>query len=250
MSRLLIKNLTVSVNQKTILHDINLEQNSGSLDVIMGANGTGKSTLCAVLAGKPGYEVTEGSIEFEGTDLLSLSPEERAHAGVFLSFQNPIEIPGVSNLYFLKTALNEILKSRGEPELDSVEFLNQVKQHVKLVGLDQSFLYRPLNEGFSGGEKKRNEILQMMILKPKLAILDETDSGLDIDALKLFADRLNQIRDTNRSFLVITHYRRLLDYIKPDKIHVLNRGTITHSGDMRLVEAIEKNGYEGLDAIS
>lgn len=246
MTILTIKNLQAAVDGKPILKGINLALEAGEVHAIMGPNGSGKSTLANVLAGQPGYAVTAGTVHYNEADLLALAPDERAHAGLFLSFQYPVEIPGISTIYFLKTALNAIRKARGEVELDAVDFLDYVKERLQLVGLDQSFLYRSLNEGFSGGEKKRNEILQMAVLEPKLAILDETDSGLDIDSLKVIAEGINQLRSPERTLLIITHYQRLLDYIKPDKVHVLHQGTIVRSGDASLASELEQQGYEGL----
>lgn len=241
-----IQNLHVLVDQKPILKGVHLKLQAGEVHAIMGPNGSGKSTLANVLAGHPGYVITAGTVHYEGQDLLALSPEQRAHAGLFLSFQYPVEIPGVSTSYFLKSALNASRKARGEPELDAIDFLSGIKAQLKQVGLDQDFLYRPVNEGFSGGEKKRNEILQMAVLEPKLAILDETDSGLDIDSLKIVAQGINQLRTPNRTMLIITHYQRLLNYIKPDKVHILSQGTIVRSGDASLASDLERHGYEGL----
>lgn len=243
---LVIKNLQASVDHNQILKGINITAAPGKVHAIMGPNGSGKSTLAHVLAGQPGYEVTAGSIHHQGEDLLALSPEERAQKGLFVSFQYPVEIPGVSTIYFLKTALNAVRKARGESELDAVDFLSYAKERLPLVGLHESFLYRALNEGFSGGEKKRNEILQLALLEPNLAILDETDSGLDIDALQTVAKAINQLRTPNRIFLIITHYQRLLEYVKPDYVHILQQGTIVRSGDASLAIALEKHGYEGL----
>lgn len=246
MTLLTINNLHVSVNDKPILKGINLALEAGAVHAIMGPNGSGKSTLANVLAGQSGYTVTEGTIQYEGQDLLSLAPDERAHAGVFLSFQYPVEIPGVSTIYFLKNALNAVRKARGEPALDAVDFLAYVKERLPLVGLDPSFLYRAINEGFSGGEKKRNEILQMAVLEPKLAILDETDSGLDIDSLKTIAQGMNQLRSPERTMLVITHYQRLLNYVQPDQVHILHQGVIAKSGDARLASELEQKGYDAV----
>jgi Fe-S cluster assembly ATP-binding protein len=209
----------------------------------MGPNGSGKSTFAHVLSGREGYEVTDGSVTFEGQDLLELEPEERAHRGLFLAFQYPVELPGVNNTYFLKAALNSIRKSRGEPELDAISFLRLMKERLKVLHLDDSLLKRPVNFGFSGGEKKRNEIFQMALLEPKLAILDETDSGLDIDALRIVADGVNALRSPERSMIVVTHYQRLLDYIQPDYVHVLARGRIIRSGGKELALELEERGY-------
>src|SRR5580704_8836377 len=229
-----IKNLHAGVENKQILKGINLTINAGEVHAIMGPNGSGKSTLAAILAGRDGYDITEGQALYLGKDLLELDPEERARVVVFLAFQYPVEIPGVNSTYFLKAALNEIRKHKGLPELDAMEFLAFVKQKVKLLELPEDLLKRPVNEGFSGGEKKRNEIFQMAVLEPKLAILDETDSGLDIDALKIVAAGVNAMRDAQRAFLVITHYQRLLDYIVPDFVHVLAEGRIVKSGGKEL----------------
>jgi len=214
----------------------------------MGPNGSGKSTLGYALAGRDGYDVTEGSIEFDGKDLQDLEPEERAAAGLFLAFQYPVEIPGVNNAYFLRSALNAQRRARGEEEQDSMGFLKDVRESLKALKMDEGLLKRAVNEGFSGGEKKRNEIVQMAVLKPKLAILDETDSGLDIDALKLVAEGINRLRDENRSFVVITHYQRLLDYLKPDHVHVLSKGRIVESGGEELAHRLEDEGYAFLEA--
>ncbi|MGI9212193.1 MAG: Fe-S cluster assembly ATPase SufC [Methylococcaceae bacterium] len=238
-----IKNIHVRVDDKPILNGISLEVNPGEVHAIMGPNGSGKSTLANILAGRPGYEVTQGSITYQGQDLLTMKPEERARAGVFLAFQYPVEIPGVSNIYLLKAALNALRKSRGQPEVDAMDFLTLVKSRIKSVNLDEAFLYRGINEGFSGGEKKRNEILQMAILEPLLCILDETDSGLDIDALKRVADGVNALRSPERSFVLVTHYQRLLDYIKPDRVHVLAGGRIVRSGGPGLALELEAEGY-------
>src|SRR5689334_9213265 len=221
-----IKNLQARVEDKEILKGVDLTIQAGEVHAIMGPNGSGKSTLAHVLAGREGYEVTGGQVLFEGKDLLTLSPEDRARAGIFLAFQYPVEIPGVNNTYFLKAALNAIRKSKGEEELDAMDFLELVKAKLKPLKMDESMLQRAVNEGFSGGEKKKNEVLQMAVLEPKLAILDETDSGLDIDALKVVADGVNALRSKDRSFLLVTHYQRLLDYIVPDHIHVLADGRI------------------------
>jgi Fe-S cluster assembly ATP-binding protein len=239
-----IKNLHASINGREILKGINLKVNAGEVHAIMGPNGSGKSTLAQILAGHPSYQVTDGSVIFEGQDLLELEPEKRAHAGVFLAFQYPVEIPGVSNSYFLKAGLNEIRKSRGLEELDSMQFLKLLKEKMKVVEMDQSFINRPVNEGFSGGEKKRNEILQMAVLEPKLAILDETDSGLDIDALKIVAHGVNKLKSPATATIVVTHYQRLLNYIVPDVVHVLVNGRIVKSGGKELAMELEANGYD------
>lgn len=241
-----IENLHVEVEGKPILRGLDLELPPGQVHAIMGPNGSGKSTLAHVIAGKPGYTVTQGRVTFHGKDLLALEPEERAGEGVFLAFQYPVEIPGVNNVYMLRAALNGIRKYRGEPEIDAVQFLNLVKAKTKLVGLKESLLNRPVNQGFSGGEKKRNEVFQMSVLEPRLAVLDETDSGLDIDALRTVADGVNQLRDGSRSFLVVTHYQRLLDYIVPDVVHVLVRGQIVKSGPRELALELERRGYDWL----
>ena len=225
-----VTNLDVAVNGGMILNELNLEVQAGEVHAIMGPNGSGKSTFANVLAGHPGYEVTAGSVIYEGQDLLQMDPEERARQGVFLAFQYPVEIPGVSNVYLLKAAVNEIRKHRGESELDAVKFLKLVREKLKLVDMKEEFLHRAVNEGFSGGEKKRNEIFQMAMLEPKLAILDETDSGLDIDALKVVAQGVNELRDASRSIVMVTHYQRLLDYIVPDYVHVLAGGRVVKSG--------------------
>jgi Fe-S cluster assembly ATP-binding protein len=238
-----IENLHVRVAGREILKGLSLEVKPGEVHAIMGPNGAGKSTLGNVLAGRGGYEVTEGSVTYDGTDLLRLEPEARAAAGVFLAFQYPVEIPGVNNTYFLRAALNAQRKARGEPELDSREFLGVVREKLKVMQLSPELLNRAVNEGFSGGEKKRNEIFQMAVLEPKLAILDETDSGLDIDALKQVAEGVNALRDPNRAFLVITHYQRLLDYIVPDFVHVLADGRIVESGGAQLAQELEAHGY-------
>ncbi len=238
-----IKNLHVRVAGNEILKGLTLEIKAGEVHAIMGPNGAGKSTLGNVLAGREGYEVTEGSVTFEGKDLLTMEPEERAAAGVFLAFQYPVEIPGVNNTYFLRAAYNAQRHARGEPELDSMEFLKLVREKLKVMQLSPDLLNRAVNEGFSGGEKKRNEIFQMALLEPKLAILDETDSGLDIDALKQVAEGVNSQRSPERGFLLITHYQRLLDYIEPDFVHVLADGRIVESGDKSLAHKLEEHGY-------
>lgn len=241
-----IRNLHVKVEGLEILCGVNLDVKVGEVHAIMGPNGSGKSTLAQVLAGHKTYDVT-GSVIYEGKDLLAFLPEERAIAGVFLAFQYPVEIPGVGNLYFLRTALNAVLKQRGLEELDAMDFLKVAKEKMKLVEMDQSFMSRSVNADFSGGEKKRNEILQMAVLEPKLAILDETDSGLDIDALRIVANVVNALRNKERSMLIITHYQRLLDYIVPDYVHVMMNGRIIKSGDKNLALELEKNGYAGFE---
>jgi Fe-S cluster assembly ATP-binding protein len=242
-----ITNLRASIGDKEILRSLDLELHAGEVQAIMGPNGSGKSTLAHVLAGREDYEVS-GSVTFEGRDLLAMSPEERAAAGVFLAFQHPMEIPGVGNLYFMRTALNSVRRTRGLDEIDAMDFLSLAQEKMKLMEMDRSFMSRSVNEGFSGGEKKRNEILQMAILEPKLAILDETDSGLDIDALRVVANGVNALRSPDRAMLVITHHQRLLDYIVPDRIHVMTEGRIVRSGDKDLAVALERYGYIGLEA--
>jgi len=239
-----IENLHASVAGKDILKGLSLDVKAGEVHAIMGPNGAGKSTLGNILAGREGYEVTAGTVEFDGKPLLELEPEARAAAGVFLAFQYPVEIPGVNNTYFLRAALNAQRKARGEPELDSMQFLKKVREKLAVLHLKDELLHRGVNEGFSGGEKKRNEIFQMALLEPKLAILDETDSGLDIDALKAVADGVNAQRDPARAFLVITHYQRLLDYIQPDVVHVLADGRIVESGGPELALQLEQHGYD------
>jgi Fe-S cluster assembly ATP-binding protein len=242
-----IKNLHASVDGNEILRGIDLNIGAGEVHAIMGPNGSGKSTLARVLAGHGDYEVTAGEVVFEGKDLLDMEPEERAREGVFMAFQYPVEIPGVSNTYFLKAALNAVRKHRGLPEMDALEFLQLVRQRMKLVQMDESLLNRPVNEGFSGGEKKRNEIFHMAVLEPRLAVLDETDSGLDIDALRIVADGVNTLRQADRSFLLITHYQRLLNYIVPDHVHVLVDGRIVRSGGKELALELEEKGYAFLE---
>jgi Fe-S cluster assembly ATP-binding protein len=242
-----IKGLKARVGGNEILKGLDLTVNAGEVHAVMGPNGSGKSTLAHVLAGRPGYEVTGGSVTYKGRDLLAMSPEERAREGVFLAFQYPVEIPGVSNVYFLKAALNALRKHRGEPELDAMDFLALVKEKAKVVDIDESLVKRPVNEGFSGGEKKRNEIFQMAILDPLLAILDETDSGLDIDALRVVASGVNQLRSPERAMIVVTHYQRLLNFIVPDRVHVLMDGRIARSGDKELALELEAKGYEWLE---
>jgi Fe-S cluster assembly ATP-binding protein len=239
-----IKNLHAGVEGKQILKGVSLVINPGEVHAVMGPNGSGKSTLAAVLAGRDGYNVTAGEVIYDGKDLLDLAPDERARAGVFLAFQYPVEIPGVNSTYFLKAALNEIRKSKGESELDAIEFLSFVKDKIKLLELNQDLLKRSVNEGFSGGEKKRNEIFQMAVLEPKLAILDETDSGLDIDALKIVSSGVNKLHRKDSAQLVITHYQRLLNYIVPDFVHVMADGCIVKSGDKDLALELESKGYD------
>jgi Fe-S cluster assembly ATP-binding protein len=240
---LTIKNLHAAVDGKEILKGLDLEVKAGEVHAIMGPNGSGKSTLAHVLSGRDGYEVTEGSVRLEDQDLTALSPEERAHLGVFLAMQYPVELPGVNNSVFLRTALNAIRKARGEAELDAVAFLRLMREKLELVNLREDLLKRAVNTGFSGGEKKRNEIFQMALLEPRLAILDETDSGLDIDALRIVADGVNALRSPDRAMIVVTHYQRLLDYIEPDFVHVLAGGRIVRSGDKSLALELEEKGY-------
>ncbi len=242
-----IRNLHARAGDRDILRGLDLSVGKGEVHAIMGPNGSGKSTLAHVLAGRPGYEVTEGSVLYEGRDLLALSPEDRARNGIFLAFQYPVEIPGVSNVYFLKAALNALRKHRGEGELDAIEFLGLVKEKARLVEMDEELVKRPVNEGFSGGEKKRNEIFQMAILEPKLAVLDETDSGLDIDALRIVAAGVNRLRDPERAMVVVTHYQRLLDHIVPDFVHVLVDGRIVRSGGKEMALELEEKGYSWLE---
>jgi Fe-S cluster assembly ATP-binding protein len=240
---LVINDLHAKVGTRTVLTGLNLQVKAGEVHAIMGPNGSGKSTLAHVLSGRDGYEVTGGDILFNGQSLLTLSPEQRAQAGVFLAFQYPVELPGVNNTYFLKAAFNAIRKARGENELDAVSFLRLLREKLNILHLDDSLLKRPVNVGFSGGEKKRNEIFQMALLEPTLAILDETDSGLDIDALRIVADGVNALRSAQRSMLVVTHYQRLLNYIQPDYVHVLARGRIIRSGTRELALELEEKGY-------
>lgn len=241
-----VKGLTAAVDGKTILNGLDLTVRAGEIHAIMGPNGSGKSTLCQVLAGRDGYEVTAGSVRYLGQDLLEMAPEIRAREGLLLSFQYPVEIPGVKNVYLLKPAYNAMRKHRGEPEADAFEFMALVREKMRLMKMDESFLHRSVNSGFSGGEKKRNEILQMLVLEPKLALLDEIDSGLDIDALKIVADGINRLRDPNRAIVMVTHYQRLLDYVEPDVIHVLYQGRIIRSGDKTLAHELEAKGYQWL----
>jgi Fe-S cluster assembly ATP-binding protein len=239
-----IENLHVTVDGKEILKGLTLDVGAGEVHAIMGPNGSGKSTLAYALAGRPGYEITAGKVTFGERDLMALAPEERAREGVFLGFQYPVEIPGVNNVYLLKAALNAARKHRGLPEVDAFEFLGLVREKMKVMHIDEAFLSRGVNEGFSGGEKKRNEVLQMLMLEPRLAILDETDSGLDIDALKVVANGVNTLRSPERSIVLVTHYQRLLDYIVPDYVHVLVRGRIARSGDKSLALELEARGYD------
>jgi Fe-S cluster assembly ATP-binding protein len=241
-----IKNLHAAVEGQEILRGINLTVNAGEIHAIMGPNGSGKSTLAQVLAGHPAYEVTEGSVKFDGQDLLDMAPEERACAGLFLAFQYPVAIRGITNAYFLRSAVNAVRKQRGDEEMDVLDFVEVLEQKLEVIGWDDSLMNRPVNDGFSGGEKKRNEILQMAILEPKLAILDETDSGLDIDALKIVADAVNKLRKPDNATVVVTHYQRLLDYIVPDRVHVLAGGRIVKSGDKELALELEERGYDWL----
>ena len=239
-----IENLSARVGGKTVLQGLSLTLAAGEVHAIMGPNGSGKSTLSYVLAGRPGYEILSGSVAFQGKDLLAMAPEERARAGMFLGFQYPVEIPGVNNVYLLKAAVNAKRKAEGKPEVDAYEFLQMVRGKMKVMQMDESFLSRGVNEGFSGGEKKRNEILQMLVLEPTLAVLDETDSGLDIDALKVVARGVNSLRSAERGVLLITHYQRLLDHIVPDHVHVLARGKIARSGGKDLAHELEQRGYD------
>ncbi len=242
-----IENLKVRVEGKEILNGVNLEVKPGEVHAIMGPNGSGKSTLAHILAGRGDYEVVEGKATWHGQDLLEMEPEERAYAGLFLAFQYPVEIPGVNNVYLLKAALNAIRENRGEEPIDSADFLALVKEKMKLMGMDEAFIRRSVNEGFSGGEKKRNEIFQMLVLEPTLAVLDETDSGLDIDALKIVAQGINKLRSDDRAFVMVTHYQRLLDYVEPDFVHVLSGGRIAKSGDKNLAVELEKHGYDWIE---
>ena len=242
-----IQNLHARVEEKEILRGLNLTVHPGEVHAIMGPNGSGKSTLANVLAGREDYEVTDGSISLEGEDLLEMEPEDRAHAGVFLAFQYPVEIPGVSNVYFLRSALNAIRKARGEEELDSLSFMKYIREKIKLLGLKDELLNRSVNEGFSGGEKKRNEIFQMAVLEPKLCVLDETDSGLDIDALQTVANGVNALRSPDRAFIVVTHYQRLLNYIVPDYVHVMVEGRLVKSGGRELALELEEKGYQWIE---
>ena len=242
-----IENLKVKVEGKEILNGVNLEVKPGEVHAIMGPNGSGKSTLAHILAGRGDYEVVEGKATWHGQDLLEMEPEERAYAGLFLAFQYPVEIPGVNNVYLLKAALNAIRENRGEEPIDSADFLALVKEKMKLMGMDEAFIRRSVNEGFSGGEKKRNEIFQMLVLEPTLAVLDETDSGLDIDALKIVAQGINKLRSDDRAFVMVTHYQRLLDYVEPDFVHVLSGGRIAKSGDKNLAVELEKHGYDWIE---
>jgi Fe-S cluster assembly ATP-binding protein len=248
MSLVEIKNLHASVNSNEILKGINLTVNAGEVHSIMGPNGSGKSTLAGVLARRESYTVTQGSITFNGKDLLQMKPEDAACEGLFLAFQYPVEIPGISNAYFLRAALNAIRKSRGQEELDAMDFLPLLREKMRLLEMDEKFLNRPVNEGFSGGEKKRNEIVQMAVLEPKLCVLDETDSGLDIDALKIVAKGVNAMRNKDRAMIVVTHYQRLLDYIVPDYVHVLVNGKIVKSGGPELALELEEKGYSWTEA--
>jgi len=247
MAMLQIKNLQARVDEKEILRGINLQVNKGEIHAIMGPNGSGKSTLAQVLAGRDVYAVTGGEVTYEGKDLLAMQPEDRAREGVFLAFQYPVEIPGVSNMYFLRASLNAIRKHRGLDELDAMDFLNLVKEKMARLGIEQNLMNRPVNEGFSGGEKKRNETFQMAVLEPRLAILDETDSGLDIDALKIVAAGVNALRSPDRSIILVTHYQRLLGYIVPDYVHVLYNGRIVKSGGKELALWLEEHGYGWLE---
>ena len=254
---LMIHNLTVQLTQehdnkqtkRTLLHDLNLTVNPGEIHAVMGPNGSGKSTLGNILAGHEGYDITQGSVDFLGQNLLTLLPEERAVAGLFLGFQHPVVIPGLNNMYFLKAALNSLRKQRGEDELDAMDFLTLVRGKLALAGLEEDFLYRSLNDGFSGGEKKRNEILQMLVLEPKLTILDEIDSGLDIDSLQTVSAAINAMRNDTRSIILVTHYQRLLHYVVPDFVHVLMNGRIVKSGDKSLAFLLEEKGYGWLENV-
>ncbi len=241
-----IKNLHARVEDAEILRGIDLTVNAGEVHAVMGPNGSGKSTLAQVLAGHPAYEVTEGQVTYDGKDLLDMEPEERAHAGVFMAFQYPVEVRGITNAYFLRSAVNAIRKSKGEEELDPVDFIELLEKKLAAIGWDDSLMNRPVNDGFSGGEKKRNEILQLAVLEPRLAILDETDSGLDIDALKTVAAAVNKLRRPDNATVIVTHYQRLLDYITPDRVHVLSNGRIVKSGDKSLALELEAKGYDWL----
>ncbi|HKZ63285.1 MAG TPA: Fe-S cluster assembly ATPase SufC [Thermoplasmata archaeon] len=242
-----IRDLRAKVGEKEILKGVSLTVNAGEVHAIMGPNGSGKSTLANVIAGRPTYEPTGGQVLYDGKDLLAMKPENRAREGVFLAFQYPVEIPGVGNAYFLKSALNAIRRYRSEPELDAMDFMDLVNDRMKLLGFDEAFLSRSLNDGFSGGEKKRNEIFQMAVLEPRLAVLDETDSGLDIDALKVVANGVNSMRNQDRAIIVVTHYQRILNYIVPDRVHVLLDGRIVKSGGEELAHELEKHGYAGIE---
>jgi Fe-S cluster assembly ATP-binding protein len=248
MSMLVVRNLHARVGGREILRGIDLSIDAGEVHAIMGPNGSGKSTLARVLAGHPEYEVTDGEVLFEGQDLLSMDPETRARAGLFMAFQYPVEIPGVNNAYFLKAALNALRNNRGEEELDAIDFMALVRERMKRLDMDETLLGRPVNEGFSGGEKKRNEIFQMAVLEPRLGILDETESGLDIDALKIVAEGVNTMRSPDRAFLLVTHYQRLLNYVVPDVVHVLTDGRIVRSGGKELALELEEKGYGWLEA--
>jgi Fe-S cluster assembly ATP-binding protein len=241
-----VEDLAVSVGGAAVLQGVSLTVRAGEVHAIMGPNGSGKSTLAHVLAGRPGYEVTRGRVRFDGTDLLAMPPEERARAGLFLGFQYPVEIPGVNNAYLLRAALNACRRHRGESEIDAFDFLSVVREKMRIMQIDEALLARGVNEGFSGGEKKRNEILQMLVMEPRLALLDETDSGLDIDALKLVGHGINTVRSPQRAVVLVTHYQRLLDYVVPDVVHVLARGRIVRSGDRELATELERRGYDWL----
>lgn len=245
-----INDLHASVQEQSVLKGINLQVRAGEVHAIMGPNGSGKSTLSKILAGHPMYNVTRGTVEYLGQDLLDLNPEQRARAGIFMSFQYPVEVPGVTNINFLKSAVNAVRQGQGKPLLDAIEFLSFIRARCELLDMDESFLYRGINEGFSGGEKKRNEILQMVALEPQLAILDETDSGLDIDALRVIAHGVNTMRSPERAIILVTHYQRLLDYITPDYVHVLVNGQILKSGDKSLALELEEKGYAWLEEVS
>jgi Fe-S cluster assembly ATP-binding protein len=243
-----VEHLTAAVGGRRILDGLDLDVAAGEVHAVMGPNGAGKSTLANVLAGRAGYEVT-GRVAFDGADLLSLTPEQRAAKGLFLAFQYPVEIPGVGNMYFLRTALNAVRRERGEPEVGAVDFLAVAKEHMAGLDMDPAFLSRSVNDGFSGGEKKRNEVLQMSLLEPRLTILDETDSGLDIDALRIVGQGVERLRHPERSMLIITHYPRLLDYVRPDRVHILQAGRIVHSGDHHLADEVEAGGYASVGAV-